>query len=294
MKVFVVGAGPVATAVAGALHRANAESGTTSVSGIWARRPEQAKAAAELAEVPWYSGRAFAELAEAEVVIVAVRDDAMQEVMGVMDHALQPHHILLHCSGSRSAKQAFGSFAGQVDGVATMHPLRSIADGAVAMRSFGGTVFGVEGSEQGKSVARELVQVLQGEVLELKEEQMAAYHAAAVLMSNYFVSLTDASLEVLKEANLDSNKALPGLLSLAHGALTNIAESGVEAGLTGPIRRGDKETVSKHLEALQPSSESLRALYRVLGQRTVEVARRTDVASSEDLDAIEEKLKTFG
>src|SRR5262249_49082193 len=178
--------------------------------------------------------------------------------------------------------------ADRVAGVGTMHPLSAIADGKTAMRSLKGTVFGVEGDEVGRTTAGKLVHALGGIVLALDGRQMAAYHAAAALASNYLVATLDAAASVLASAGVGDKEAAQALVPLAEGALKNIALHGTTGGLTGPVRRGDAATVSRHLEALLGRPE-LAEIYRVLARRAVEIATRIDGPDAPDragLDAI--------
>lgn len=284
---FVIGAGPVATTLAGALRRAGVP-----VLGLWARKPDRARAAGAVAGVASYSAAPPDLLLEADAIITAVRDDAIAEVaaMLVSSGFVASRHVLLHCSGAMSAAVAFAPVADRLRGVATLHPLRAIADPAETMDRLAGTVFGIEGDAAGLAVARDLVRALRGKPLELADSQMAAYHAAAATVSNYVVALVDAAAQILAGVGIEREQALAALLPLARGALANVAERGVEDGLTGPIRRGDKDTIAKHLDALADAPAGVQRVYRVLGAQTVEIARRIESAAAEDLDAIQSRL----
>lgn len=284
---FVIGAGPVATALAGALRRAGVP-----VLGLWARRPERARAAGAVAGVASYSAAPPDLLLEADAIITAVRDDAIAEVaqMLVASGFVASRHVMIHCSGAMSAATAFGGVADQLRGVATLHPLRAIADPAETMERLAGTVFGIEGDDAGRAVALDLVRALRGKPLELADSQMAAYHAAAAVVSNYLVTLLDTGAALLAGVGIERDQALAALLPLARGALANVAERGVDDGLTGPIRRGDKDTIDKHLHALAALPSKLQQVYRVLGSQTVEIARRLEAAPAADLDAIQSML----
>ena len=285
---FVIGAGPVGTALAGALRL-----GGVPVLGLWARSAAGARAAGAIAGVAAYSAAPPDLLLESDVVIVAVRDDAIAEVasMLVATGLITTRHVLMHCSGAISAHDAFSAVRGQLGGIATLHPLRAIADGRAAMRTLEGTVFGVEGDELGRTSALRLVDALGGKVLELSGAQMAAYHAAAAMASNYVVALIDAAAAVLGRAGIAEADAVAALVPLARGSLENIAERGLVDGLTGPIRRGDLDTVTRHVKALDAVPELAR-VYQVLGLRTLALARRAGDADPADLDAIEGVLGT--
>lgn len=287
---FIVGAGPVATALAGALRL-----GGVPVLGLWARRAAPARTAGSTAGVAAFSSAPPDILLETEVVILAVRDQVITEVAQMLlgTGLINKRHVLLHCAGAASAHELLGPVAGQVAGIGTLHPLSAIADGKLSMRALKGTVFGVEGDEVGRAVAGKLVSAISGVVLALDGAQMATYHAAAALASNYIVATLDAAAAVLASTGVAPDKAALALIPLAEGALRNIAAHGTTGGLTGPVRRGDRATVARHLEALAGRPE-LAEIYRVLARRAVEIALRLEGRDAPDraaLDAISALLK---
>ena len=275
---FIVGAGPVATALAGALRL-----GGVPVLGLWGRRPPAARAAGAAAGVAAFSSAPPDILLETEVVILAVRDGSIGDVaqMLVGTGLVNKRHVLLHCAGATSAREALGGVADKVGGIGTLHPLQAIADGRTAMRALEGTVFGVEGDEAGRAMAATLVDAIGGVVLALDSSQMAAYHAAAALASNYLVSAIDAAAQVLAGAGVSPTQATQALVPLAEGALRNVVHKGTVGGLTGPVRRGDAATIQRHLDALRDRPD-LAALYRALARHAVEIAMRIDGPDAPD------------
>ena len=239
---FLVGAGPVATALAGALRL-----GGVPVLGLWARKPQAARLAGSVAGVAAFSSAPPDVLLEAEVVILAVRDQNLGEVgqMLLGTGLVGKRHVMLHCAGATSAQDVLGDIAPQVAGIGTMHPLSAIADGKTAMRSLKGTVFGIEGDEVGRTTAAKLVAAIGGIVLALDGSQMASYHAAAALASNYIVAAIDAAAAVLASAGVSADQAAQALVPLAEGALRNVSAHGTTGGLTGPGRRRDHSTPSR-------------------------------------------------
>lgn len=288
---FIVGAGPVATALAGALRL-----GGVPVLGLWARRAAPARAAGSTAGVAAFSSAPPDILLETEVVILAVRDQVITEVARTLlgTGLINKRHVLLHCAGVASAKELLGPVAAQVAGIGTLHPLSAIADGKISMRALKGTVFGIEGDEVGRTTAGKLVSAMSGVVLALDGAQMAAYHAAAALASNYIVATLDAAAAVLASTGVAPDKAAQALIPLAEGALRNIAAHGTTGGLTGPVRRGDPATVQRHLEAIRDRPE-LVEVYRVLARRAVDIAGRIEGRDAPDragLEAIRALLAT--
>ena len=275
---FVVGAGPVATALAGALRL-----GGVPVLGLWARKPHAARAAASASGVAAFSSAPPDVLLESEVVVLAVRDSAVADVgqMLVGTGLVNKRHVLLHCAGAASAEELLGGVADKVGGIGTLHPLSAIADGRAAMRALKGTVFGVEGDEVGRTTSAKLVAAIGGIVLALDSTQMAAYHCAAALASNYVVATLDAAAAVLAGVGVSAADAARALVPLAEGALRNVAAKGTTDGLTGPVRRGDAPTIQRHLEALRGRPE-LADIYRALARRAVEIASRIDGPDAPD------------
>ncbi len=288
---FLIGAGPVATALAGALRI-----GGVPVLGLWARRPAQARAAGATAGVAAFSSAPPDLLLETRVVILAVRDQDIGEVATMLAGTglIGKRHVLLHCAGAASARELLGGVADQVAGIGTLHPLAAISDGKLAMRALRGTVFGVEGDDAARAAAGKLVAAIGGIVLSLDGSQMAAYHAAAALASNYVVAAIDAAAAVLASTGVAPEKAAQALVPLAEGALRNISAQGTTSGLTGPVRRGDVETVRRHLKTLQDKPE-LAEIYRALAKRAVEIASRIEGSGAPDragLEAIRALLGT--
>lgn len=287
---FIVGAGPVATALAGALRL-----GGVPVLGLWARKPQAARLAGSVAGVAAFSSAPPDVLLEAEVVILAVRDQMIGEVAEMLlgTGLVGKRHVMLHCAGATSAQDVLGDVVARIAGIGTLHPLSAIADGKAAMRSLKGTVFGIEGDEVGRATATQLVGAIGGIVLPLDGSQMASYHAAAALASNYIVAAIDAAAAVLASAGVSPELAAQALVPLAEGALRNVSAHGTTDGLTGPIRRGDAVTIQRHLEALRGRPE-LVEIYRALARRAVEIAARIDGRDAPDragLDAIRALLR---
>ncbi|MBA3497227.1 MAG: DUF2520 domain-containing protein, partial [Gemmatimonadales bacterium] len=96
-----------------------------------------------------------------------------------------------------------------------------------------------------------------------------AYHAGAVMVSNYAVVLAAVAERLARGAGMPSLEAGAMYLPLMWGAVANLP-LGPVAALTGPVRRGDAATVRTHLSALGPVE---RDLYRALGLEALRLAR---------------------
>jgi predicted short-subunit dehydrogenase-like oxidoreductase (DUF2520 family) len=260
---------------------------------MWGRRDDALKQAAMVAGVHGFSGSEapLAEVQEANILVLAVRDAAIAEVAANLAAGghLENAPVLLHCSGALSAQEALGGAASLAGGLGILHPLRALAPG-VLVETFKGTSFGVQGDPAGRSAAGSLCAALEGRLLALEAGQMPEYHAAAVLASNYVVALMNVAETLAESAGLDAAATRAGLLDLAEGALESVRQQGTLPALTGPIRRGDRGTVERHLAALANRLPAASKLYSELGRWTLAMARECGDADEAELDEIYEVL----
>ena len=160
---------------------------------------------------------------------------------------------------------------------AAVHPLVPLPNGEVGAARLGsGVTFAVAGAP----LAREMVDCLGGRMVEVADADRAAYHAAACIAANHVVALLGQVERVAASVGLDLESFLP----LTRAAVDDVAALGAGAALTGPARRGDWATLSRHLDAL-PESERAgyqagAALATRLAQADAVPARRPHVPAS--------------
>ncbi|MBV8958162.1 MAG: pantoate--beta-alanine ligase [Actinobacteria bacterium] len=128
---------------------------------------------------------------------------------------------------------------------AALHPLVALPSAEVGADRLRGAWFAVAGDP----FVREVVDALGGHALDVRDEDRAAYHAAACIASNHLVALLGQVERVAASAGLP----LDAYLDLVRGTVDNVAHLGPAAALTGPVARGDWETVARHLASLDAS-----------------------------------------
>lgn len=226
-------------------------------------------------------------MAEADIVFITTPDGEIQGACSqiALENGFKKGAIVLHCSGAlpstiletaRDRQAAIGS----------LHPLQSFATIDMAKSPFEGIVISVEGDPAAVETGKKIASDLKAICFVINTEAKTLYHAAAVVASNYLVTLQGFAFALLKEAGIASKDAYRVLAPLIQGTLANIEKVGIEKALTGPIVRGDAATVQKHLEAIQQQVPELEALYKMLGRYTVPIAR----ASSSLREDAAEKL----
>ncbi len=217
------------------------------------------------------------------MVFLTVPDDAVGAVaarLADLDEGVSDTVAFVHASGALELgvlaplrrRHPVGSF----------HPLRSFPEPGPP-EAFRGIVIGVDASSEAlRRVLNRLARDLGAKPKKVDDAQRAVYHAAAVFASNYVVALLAEAVRLLERSGWTEKEAVQGLVPLAEGAIANVRKRGPVAALTGPIRRGDAETVLRHLSALaELDAQAGRAggrrqtdLYRMLGDVALEIAQK--------------------
>ncbi len=148
-----------------------------------------------------------------------------------------------------------------------------MADPATAAKRWRGAVAAVEGDARAVLEGERLARLLGLEPVRIQPEAKAAYHAGAVIASNYVVALAAMASRLVESAGVPRSLAAKMYLPLLQGAAENLARQSPAEALTGPVRppRGDLATVRAHLEALGPDD---RILYARLGLEALVLARK--------------------
>ncbi len=287
MKIAIVGAGVIGTSLGLLLQRAG-----HTLTAVASRTKRKAQAACTLLGGVTVVGDPGLAVKDADVVLLAVPDRAIEEVatQALAGGALRRGAVVAHLAGGLPAEvlapvRDAGAHAG------ALHPLQTFASVDTAVRLLPETCFFVEGDEQAVEVLRALVVTLGAHSLPLAPGRKALYHAGAVAASNFVVTLVDYAVRLLVLAGVPPEEALPSLLPLLKGTLANLEAVGLPAALTGPIARGDVPTVERHLSALASAPGDLLRLYRELARKTVEVAEAKGTLTEAQADRLRHLLR---
>jgi predicted short-subunit dehydrogenase-like oxidoreductase (DUF2520 family) len=215
----------------------------------------------------------------AKRILIAVSDDALPEVAGTLLAAGLRGGIVLHTAGA-AGPDALNSLREAGNAVGVLHPLQTIPDAMPGIDTLRGASFACAGDHAAMDWARAIVDAAGGKRLALAAEHWDLYHAAAVFASNYQVTMMDAALELMEEAGLARREALDALGPLLRATTENVLSRGPEQALTGPIRRGDRGTVQKHVSRLTHCLPETKRLYQAAGLRTVPLAERAGLAAT--------------
>ncbi len=211
-------------------------------------------------------------IAQLAVIILAVPDDAIRPLAGVLADAgtIGSQQVVLHLSGVHG-QEALGPLVGSRAALGSLHPLQTISDPERAAERLKGAWAAVEGMPRAVEAAERLAQDVGLRPFRIASQAKPMYHAGAVFASNYFVVVEAVAQRLLRHAGLTDAEAWQALRPLVEGTLENLARLGPLGALTGPVARGDEATVRRHVEALTQDDA---ALYRVLGRAALELAQK--------------------
>jgi predicted short-subunit dehydrogenase-like oxidoreductase (DUF2520 family) len=180
---------------------------------------------------------------EADVVIVATPDDAIAATGATLAPALRTGALVVHLSGASTLHELDGVLLARPDvEVGSLHPLQSLPSGDVGRHRLAGAWCAVDGSPRVERIALTLGM----RPFRVDAADRVRYHAAACVASNHLVALLGQVERLAAHAGVPFDAFLP----LVRGTVDNVDDLGPGAALTGPVARGDDETVARHVDAL--------------------------------------------
>lgn len=193
---------------------------------------------------------------DAEIVIIAVPDPSIREVMAAIRTRVAEGAIIFHTSGSLASDVLIGT--GQTArNYGSLHPLIAISDPISGSTAFSGAYFCIEGGEEAVAIGRKLVEGFGGQELIVETTKKPLYHAAAVMSAGHLIALHAIAMRLFAHAGIDASTGKEALLALSQSALRNLGTSSAEDALTGTFARLDIETFRRHLESLDAFGDEI-------------------------------------
>ena len=283
MRIGVVGAGRVGTAVGVLLRRAGHE-----VVGVSGRDATAARIAAYLPDVPLLSAEEVA--GRADVVVLGVPDDRLRAVAGELAAAgaFRRGAWVVHLSGANGLSVLDAVRAAGARRFA-IHPLQTLPDVESALGSIPGCWAAVTADdEDGEHVAAGLARDVGAHPFHLADAQRPLYHAAAVFASNALVAVSAIAERLLSRAGVPD--AVAAMHPLQEATIRNVGRMGTGAALTGPAVRGDAGTVERNLEALAQDAPETVEAYVVLCRVLLDLAAGSGRLAPEGRETVQRVL----
>ncbi len=273
----IIGCGKVGTVLGKFLIQSGYQ-----LTGLTCRTHESAQKAAEIIGTQKFGTNISDILEDADIIFITTPDGNITSVCEeiVQCKEFNNNKIVLHCSGAHpstilTSAQKIGASIG------SMHPLQSFASSDASGNSFKGIIVAVEGDKKAVDAGCRMAEDLGSTILKIKTDAKVLYHAAAVVACNYLVTLQGLALSLMEKSGVSQKEAFSVLSPLIKGTLSNIEQNGVEKALTGPIARGDIETINRHITEIGKEMKELLPLYKILGIYTTKVAKNGGYLSEE-------------
>ncbi len=228
----------------------------------------------------------LAELPPADCTWLTCNDDAIEPVVQQLaeQRRVKTGSFVIHCSGVLSSKVLKPL---QVNGckVASIHPLKAFKNNAPEPDAFKGVHCVTEGDEEVCQWLTQLFTQAGAHVCTIMPEAKKIYHAAATIASNYLITLAACSEELLLKAGLSAEQSRQMICHLMQGNITNLQKTpAIADALTGPLMRGDANTIALHLQAIQ--QPILRKLYQTAGIATLPLTRLSEEKTIELMELL--------
>jgi predicted short-subunit dehydrogenase-like oxidoreductase (DUF2520 family) len=235
---------------------------------------------------------AAAVLEEAELVVLAVPDDAIRSVAESL--RLYGGQAMVHTSGLLGSEVLQPALAAGSH-IGAFHPLVSFAsDVERSVAGIAGATIAIEGDESILGLLADLAEAIGGVAVRLPAGAKAAYHAAAVMASGGLIALLDAVVSLGAAAGLDERGSVAVYGRLMEQTLANARAAGVAEALTGPVVRGDVGTVEAHLDVLRRLVPGAMDLYVAAARRELDIAARRGTLAPDQLERVRSALAKVG
>ena len=263
-RIGVVGAGRVGAVLAAALRAAGHE-----IVAVAGESPaSRHRAESLLPGVPLAEPHAVAR--SCDLLLLTVPDDALAQVVEVLSSAgaIRPRQQVVHTAGKHGLA-LLEPAAESGAHVLALHPAMTFTGTQVDLDRLAGCAFGITATAETEELGARLVADLGGRAVRVAEEQRALYHAGIAHGANHLVTLVAQAMDLLDASGVDDPAAT--LRPLLTAALDNTLAHGDEA-LTGPVARGDVETVRGHLAEIAVGAPSTLPGYVAMARATVDRA----------------------
>jgi predicted short-subunit dehydrogenase-like oxidoreductase (DUF2520 family) len=183
--------------------------------------------------------------------------------------------LFFHTSGAHPASilsqlDMKGAFSG------SLHPLQTFPDIESAIRVIPDTYVFIDGHEEAIPVLTLIGKTIGFDVVKIEGKNKVLYHLSAVYVCNLLCALLYAGQEIMNKAGMDLQPFFP----IIKATLKNIEARGPLMSLTGPVIRGDTDTVMSHLKAID-SLELYTKVYKALSSVALDMVRERGILEDE-------------
>ena len=225
---------------------------------------------------------------EVDILFITTPDDVIQLVS--LEISRLPLDLsektIIHCSGALSC-QILSDCHQKGAVTASLHPLQAFIGSDEDIMQLKNTFFTVDASDSKDERIHQLISTLGNSFKWIPFDKKGLYHGAAVLASNYMVTLIEEALTYMRQLYIDDITSLEMLMPLMKSSMANVENKGTIDGLTGPIVRGDTKVVAAHLSQINEHlGNEASEFYKLMGRHTIKMIQnhRMDQQKYEEFD----------
>jgi predicted short-subunit dehydrogenase-like oxidoreductase (DUF2520 family) len=226
-------------------------------------------------------------VAASDVIVIATQDRVIRDVAAAIAEKAKSLEgkLFFHTSGAHPASllEPLGTKGARLG---ALHPLQTFPDIDSAIKVLPGTYIFIEGEENSIDTLRTIGRALGFDVVRIEGEHKVLYHLSAVFVCNLLCALLYAGEEIMDKIGIEFKPFLP----IIKATLANIESKGPLMSLTGPIIRGDVETVLSHLEAMKDMELYAKA-YRALSLVALQMAKERKALDEDAIEGLKQVLE---
>ena len=283
LSLNIIGAGRVGQTI-GKLFNIH---GCFEIKGILNKTTDSSKKAIEFIG-SGYACDTLSDLPNSDVIMITTPDFEIENIANKLSEIdTLKTKIVFHCSGA-TASTVLNPLTKKGIKIGSIHPIMTFATPEKSINDFSGVYCGFEGDDVILDTLQDAFNKIGGKVFKINTEKKAVYHVATTMACNYLIALMDTAIDLYVESGLSRADALSVMQPIVKKTIDNVFSIEPIKALTGPIARGDYNTVQRHMDAL--TDQRIKNIYSILGAKTLEISAKKGDASIENLDKIENIL----
>ena len=200
-------------------------------------------------------------------IIITVPDNQIKNVVNklVLFDLNWEDKLVFHTSGCLNSDE-LKAFELKGAKVGSVHPMQTFDDHFLPVKIFRNIVFTVEGDIQIYNYFEKIAELLNANILKLNPENKILYHIAAVASSNFITALLVYVSDLYKKLNFDEKEIKKLILPIVNQTLINFEKNESKNSLTGPLKRGDLNTIENHVTYLKENQSELFPVYKEISK----------------------------
>jgi predicted short-subunit dehydrogenase-like oxidoreductase (DUF2520 family) len=212
-------------------------------------------------------------LQQSDVVLLLVQDDHLPELVNHL--ATLPvqwtKKIVGHLSGVLPST-VMEPLRKKGARIAAVHAVFAFAEDPRENHYLNKIWFNMEGDSEALDFFEELLSHTGNPTKRVTIEQKEAIHIASVIYANFYISLAEMSRKILQQQGFPENEIFDMLSPLLTSSVEQVLKHGTTGALTGPIKRGDVDTLSAHLKYLREHHPELVEVYKMLSRFLIPIS----------------------